>query len=110
MPHYMLQASYNQDQIKAMVDNPQDRAVAARKLMEGMGGKMECFYFTFGDSDIVAIGEFPDNETAVACAMAVAGSGTTSSYKTTVLVTPDQAVEAMKKAGAAMGSYRPPSG
>ena len=110
MPHYMLQASYNQDQIKAMVDNPQDRAEAARKLIEGMGGKMECFYFTLGDSDIVAIGEFPDNETAVACAMLVGGSGTTSSYKTTVLITPNQSVEAMKKAGAAMGSYRPPSG
>ena len=110
MPHYMIQASYNQDQIKAMVDNPQDRAEAARKVVEGLGGKMECFYFTFGDSDIVMISEFPDNEAAVACAMAVAASGASSSYKTTVLVTPSQAVEAMKKAGAAMGSYRPPSG
>ena len=66
MPHYMIQAKYNQDQIKAMVDNPQDRAEAARKLIEGFGGKMECFYFTFADSDIVAIGELPDNETALA--------------------------------------------
>lgn len=110
MPHYMLQANYNQDQVKAMVDNPQDRAEAVRKLVEGLGGKMECFYFTFGEFDIMAISELPDNEAAVACAMAVAGSGATSSYKTTVLVTPSAAMEAMKRAGAAMGSFRPPSG
>ena len=110
MPHYMIQSNYNRDQIKAMVDNPQDRAEAFGKLVEGLGGKMECLYFTFGDSDAVAICELPDNEAAVACAMVVGGSGAASSVKTTVLVTSNQAVEAMKKAGTATGSYRHPSG
>jgi len=93
-----------------MIDNPQDRAEAFRKLIEGLGGKSECFYFTFGESDVVAICELPDNETAVACALVVGGSGAAASYKTTALVTPNQAIEAMKKAGAVTGSYQTPSG
>jgi uncharacterized protein with GYD domain len=106
----MIQASYRPEQAKAMVDHPQNRAEASRKLVEALGGKLECLYFAFGDSDIVAISEFPDNEAAMACALAVAGGGTTASYKTTVLITPEQAMEAMKKAGGAAGSYRSPSG
>jgi uncharacterized protein with GYD domain len=31
--------------IKAMADNPQDRAAAASKLAEAFGGKVEAFYF-----------------------------------------------------------------
>ncbi len=110
MPHYMIQASYRPEQVKAMVENPQDRAEAARKLIESLGGRMDCFYFTFGDYDIVAIGELPDNVAAVASALLVGASGTTASYKTTVLLTPQEAMEGMKRAGAAKGDYRPPSG
>ena len=58
---------------------------------------------------MVIIGEFPDNVAAAVCAMLVVGAGTASSYKTTVLLTPDQAVEAMKKAGTLAGSYKPPA-
>ncbi len=110
MPHYMIQLSYRPDQVKAMIDNPQDRSEAARKVAEGLGGKVDRFYFAFGEYDVVIIGEFPDNESAMATAMLVVGVGTASAFKTTVLLTPDQSVEAMKKAGALLGTYKPPSG
>ena len=110
MPHYMIQLNYRQDQVKAMVDNPQDRSEVARTVAEGLGGKFECFYFALGDYDVVIICEFPDNESAAACAMMVVGSGAASSYKTTVLLTPDQSVKAMKKAGTMTRSFKPPTG
>ena len=47
---------------------------------------------------------------AAACAMLVVGAGTASTYKTAVLLTVDQAVEAVKKAGTLAGRYRPLSG
>jgi hypothetical protein len=50
----------------------------------------------------------PDNVSAAAFALAVGAGGTVSSYKTTVLLTPDEAVQAMQKA--AESAYAPASG
>jgi len=110
MPHYLIQFSYQPDKVKAMMDNPQDRSESARKVVEVLGGKIESFYFSFGDADVVVICELPDNQSAAACAMLDLGVGLVSSYKTTVLLTPGEAVEAMKKAGTLLGSYQPPTG
>jgi uncharacterized protein with GYD domain len=69
---------------------------------------MESFYFAFGDYDAVVIAELPDNVSAAAFAMAVGAGGAMKTYKTTVLMTTDEAVEAMRKASTV--GYRPPSG
>lgn len=108
MPRYLIQASYNQSGISDLVHNPQDRAVVIRTVIERMGGTLESFYYAFGDYDVVAIGEFPDNATAAALAMAVGSGGALRDYKTTVLMSMDEAIEAMRKAGGA--GYRPPGG
>ena len=42
-----------------------DRAEAAQQLVAGMGGSLQV-YWTMGQYDIVAISEFPNDETAVA--------------------------------------------
>ena len=109
MAFYLFQASYQQDQIKAMIGNPQDRSEQARKLIEGLGGKLHQFFFSFGNYDIVAIIELPDNVTMAAGSMAVAAVGTAARIKTTPLLTMEEAMQAMKKAGSATG-YKPPSG
>ncbi|MEE8436319.1 MAG: GYD domain-containing protein [bacterium] len=108
MAYYMAQISYTQDSIKAMAATPQDRGAEAAKLLEAMGGKVHQFFFAFGDYDAVIIGELPDNVTMAACSMAVSAAGTVSAFKTTPLLTMDEAMEAMKKAGAVSG-YRPPA-
>jgi uncharacterized protein with GYD domain len=41
-----------------------DRAEAAQKLVADMGGSLQV-YWTMGQFDMVAISEFPDDETAV---------------------------------------------
>lgn len=108
MPRYMIQASYNSQGITDLVRNPQDRAEAVRPVIEGLGGRMEAFYYAFGDYDVVVIAELPDNASAAAIAMAVGAGGALKDYKTTVLLSMDEAVEAMRKA-TSMG-YRPPGG
>jgi uncharacterized protein with GYD domain len=45
--------------------NTVDRAEAAEKLVADMGGSLQ-IYWTMGQFDMVAISEFPDDETAVA--------------------------------------------
>ena len=92
-----------------MAATPHDRAAEAAKLLQSMGGKLQQFYFSFGEYDAVFIGEFPDNVTMAACSMAVSAAGTVSAFKTTPLLSMDEAMEAMKKAGAVSG-YRPPAG
>ncbi len=109
MAYYLFQASYQLDQIKSMVGNPHDRSEDARKLIEGMGGKLHQMFFSFGDYDIVAIIEVPDNVSMAAGSMAIAAAGTTSACKTTPLLTMDESKQAMEKAGVATG-YKPPAG
>ena len=108
MAHYLIQASYSKEGIGDLVANPQDRAAAVRPIIEGMGGKLESFYFAFGDYDVIAVAEFPDNVAAAALAMAIGGSAGISSYKTTPLLTMDEAIQAMRKASGT--GYRSPAG
>ena len=106
MARYMIQASYTTTAVADLVRNPQDRAAAVRPLVEQLGGSLVSLDFAFGDYDLVAIGEFPDNVTMAALSMAVTATGTFSAFKTTVLIPMNEAVEAMRKAGSI--SYRSP--
>src|SRR4029453_14114332 len=105
MPHYLIQVGYNPRGLEALVKEPQDRIEKVRPAVEAMGGRIECAYYAFGDHDIVLICEMPDNAAAAAFALAVGAGGTVGSYKTTVLLTPEEAVQAMSKAGES--SYKP---
>ena len=91
-----------------MVKNPQDRSAALRPVIERLGGSIESFDYAFGDYDLVAIFQLPDNVSAAALAMAVGAGGSISAFKPTVLLSMDEAVEAMRKAGTV--GYRPPGG
>jgi uncharacterized protein with GYD domain len=108
MPYYMLQASYKDEQIKALTQTPQDRSVQASAVIEAHGGKLREFYFAFGDYDIVAISEFPDNESATAAVLTVVSTGGFSAFKTTVLISADEAKRAMKNAGSTKSGYKAP--
>jgi uncharacterized protein with GYD domain len=107
MAYYLVQASYTAHAVAAMVKSPQDRAAAVKPMIEGLGGKLHGLWFAFGEYDIVAIAEMPDNVSAAAVSMAVGASGSMSAYRSTALMTSAEAVEAMKKAAAA--SYQAPT-
>ena len=105
MPHYLQQIAYSIEGWKALVKKPQNRIEAVRPVIEKLGGKIETAYLTFGDFDVVVIVEMPSNVDITAIAMAYAAGGACKSVKTTPLLTLDEAVEAMKKAGKT--GYRP---
>lgn len=110
MPRYMHQFSYSLESMKAMAAKPQDRRAAAEKLMAAAGGKLIDVYFCFGDYDGVVISEFPANVNAASVALAAGASGAFSDMKTTVLITMEESMEAMAKAGEVAKNYRPPAG
>ena len=107
MAHYLIQASYSKEGIAQLLANPQDRAAAVRPVVEGMGGKIESFYFAFGDYDAIVVAELPGNVSAAALAMAVGGNPGISSYKTTPLLTMEEPMAAMRQSSGT--GYRSPA-
>jgi uncharacterized protein with GYD domain len=107
MAHYLVRFSYTPAAIKALVSDPQDRSKAAGQAAESVGGKMIGFWYAFGEFDGVLLTEAPDNATAAAVAMLVAGAGALSKVETTALLDMQEAQDAMRKAQ--QGTYRPPS-
>jgi len=108
MGFYLVRWRYSQPAMKGMIDRPQDRESAGRKMVESFGGKMHSFFFAFGEVDGLAITEFPDHESAAACVMAIASSGGFNSMETTVLITADEAARAMQLAHETTHNYTPP--
>ena len=101
MPHYLMQVAYSTEGWEALVEKPQNRIEAVRPAIEKLGGRIESAWFAFGDYDAVLVIQMPTNVDASAIAMAFAGGGACKAVKTTPLLTPEEAVEAMKKAAGA---------
>jgi uncharacterized protein with GYD domain len=106
MAYYMLQAAYTPEAWGAMVKNPQNRMEAIRPTVEKLGGKIEGAWLAFGEYDVVLICQMPNNVSAAAFSMVGAAGGAVRAVKTTPLMTTEEAMEAMRKAGGV--SYRPP--
>ncbi len=106
MPLYMYQASYTSEAWKTQIQNPQNRLEQLRPMVEANGGKILGFYYAFGEYDVVVIIEAPDNVSISALAIAIAGSGALKDGKTTVLMSAEEGLEAMRRAGGT--GYRPP--
>jgi uncharacterized protein with GYD domain len=104
MPKYLFEARYTVEGAKGLArEGGSGRRDAVAKMMESLGGKLEAFYYAFGDVDAYVIVDAPDNVSVAASALAVAqGGGAT--VKTVVLLTPED----MDKAGKKAVAYRPP--
>ena len=108
MPYYLFQGSYSGEAWGNQIGNPQNRPEAVRSVFEGLGGRIESFYYAFGEYDFVVIAEFPDNASAAAFSLAGSAGGAVKEIRTTPLMTIEEGMEAMRKAGGS--GYRPPGG
>jgi uncharacterized protein with GYD domain len=109
MPMYLFQGKFSPGAFKALIAKPQDRTEAARRVVEAAGGKLHHYFYAFGEYDVVALLEFPDNTACTSAMMAVAAGGALSGGQTTVLVTTAEGKKAMAKAKAASKAYAPPT-
>lgn len=90
MARYLFKVSYSVDGLKGvMQEGAENRAAFIAKMAADLGGSLESFDFGFGETDVYALCEIPDDETAAAVAMAVGASGT-GSIETVKLLTPAQ--------------------
>jgi uncharacterized protein with GYD domain len=98
MASYLLQVGYTPEAWAAMIKSPQDRSAAIKAPVEKLGGRVERFWLSFGDFDVVGVVEMPDSVSAAAFSMAVSAGGAVRALKTTPLLTSAEGLEAMKKA------------
>lgn len=106
MAFYLLQVAYTPESLASQVRNPQNVVDRTARLIESLGGKHVCTYYSFGDFDLVQIIEMPDNASAAALAIVAAAGGALRASKTTVLMTAAEGLAALKKAATA--TYEPP--
>jgi uncharacterized protein with GYD domain len=104
MPKYLIEGSYTLEGVKGVQSaGGTSRRDAVAKLAESVGGQLESFYFAFGDRDVYAIVDLPDNESAAAVALTAIAAGGVA-LRTVVLLTPEEVDAAANRSV----EYRPP--
>ncbi len=104
MSKFLFEAAYTLDGVKGVQGaGGSSRREAVAQVAESVGGRLESFYFAFGDRDAYVIVDLPDNEAAAAVALTVNAAGG-ATVKTVVLLTPDEVDAAAKRSV----DYQPP--
>src|SRR5438477_7305989 len=104
MPKYLIRGSYSDQGLKGLLEEGgAKRREAAEQSIKGLGGRLEAFYYAFGDDDFVLIVDLPNNVDASALSLTANASGTVKS-RMTVLITPEEVDHATKRTV----KFRPP--
>lgn len=98
MPLYLSRLSYTPETWARLISNPEDRRQAAQAYIESVGGELHGFWYAFGKHDGYTLWEAPDNVSMAAVALAITGGRAVSSLETTVLLTVDETLDALRKA------------
>jgi uncharacterized protein with GYD domain len=105
MPKYLTTVSYTPEGIQGLMkEGGTARRMHVEQMLKSLGGRLEAFYFAFGENDAYVITEGPDHITAAAISLAVTTGAVRT--KTTVLLT----AEEMDQATRTRVEYRPPGG
>jgi uncharacterized protein with GYD domain len=104
MPKYLIKATYTAEGAKGLMKGGGTaRRAAVQKMVEGLGGKLESFYFTYGADDVLGICDLPDAVSGVAASLVTNASGAVR-VSVTPLITPEEVDAASKK----VPEYRAP--
>ena len=105
MGKYLYEGCYTEQGLKGLMkEGGSSRRQVVEAMVKELGGKLEAFYYAFGDKDVYCIVDVPDHVTTTAVVLAVNASGA-AKLKTTVLITPEDVDKATKKTI----NYRPPT-
>jgi len=76
MPKYLVRGSLSLDPVKGTLkEGGTKRREAVSKAAESVGAKIESIYYAFGEDDVFAIVDAPDNVSAAAVSMSVTAPG-----------------------------------
>ena len=97
MPKFLVEATYSAEGYKGLAkEKPSGRKAAVAQAIKKLGGKLDAIYFCLGENDVILIADLPDHLSAAALGSAACSSGMVRT-KTTVLLTVEEADEALSK-------------
>ena len=108
MPKYVVFFGVTSDALARFIDRPEDRRGPVRAIAEAAGGRLESYYWMFGQYDGLAIVDLPDSASAAVVALAAASSGAFRLFETHELIEADDLVGILERAQKARPTYRPP--
>jgi uncharacterized protein with GYD domain len=110
MHRYAAFYKFSDQTIKAMLDNPQDRAAPASKLAEAFGGKVEAAYgFPMGgEFDGILIQQAPSDLAIEAIQMVARSSGAFARLQIVPIITSGEFKTLMETAKQGAANYAPP--
>ena len=108
MIRLITRGRFTQSFVKGLLDAPEDREPAVRKLVESAGAKMIAYYITTGDHDFMLITEASDAESAMSAMMVAGAAGMITDVSTTRAWTPAEFKPVAEKAAKASAVYRLP--
>lgn len=104
MPKYLVRGSYTAEGLRGLQeDKASGRRRVLKKAISGLKGKLEAFYYSFGDDDVVVLVDAPDNVSVAALSLAASSSGLVR-VNTTPLLTVEEVDQALEMST----GYRPP--
>ena len=106
MPIFISQGRYSRDAITGMIANPEDRSKAVSKLVKQVGGRLLSYYLTFGEYDFLLVAEAPDESAMASAVLAAASGGGVTDVRTTLAMTPADAMRAFETAGGLARSFK----
>ena len=98
MPLYMSTFEYEPEVWAELVSNPENRTETVSRFLEDAGCELKGLWYAFGNGDGFALIEAPDNVAGAGIAIAINASGAFRKFETTVLMTQDELLRALKKA------------
>ncbi|GAA2127031.1 MULTISPECIES: GYD domain-containing protein [Arthrobacter] len=104
MSKYLFEANYVGDGIKGLMrEGGTKRRDAVVEALKSVGGTLECFYYAFGDTDVLGVFDIPDQASAAALSLMINSTGAVS-----LTLKPLMTLEDLDAAASKTPSYRPP--
>jgi uncharacterized protein with GYD domain len=90
VPKYLLAMTYSSAGLHGMRQaGAASRETAIREMCESLDGSLDLMLFAFGPTDVYAVCDLPDDETAAAAALTIASSGAVGVQTTKLLTAAD---------------------
>ena len=97
MPKFLIKATYTSDGTTGLLkEGGTKRRAAVQKIIEAAGGKLDAFYYAYGDDDAFILADLPDAATGIAISLTVNATGAVR-LATVPLITPEEIDAASKK-------------
>lgn len=108
MPNYLLTCAYSPGSWARMIRVADNRAEAAKRLLQSLGGSLECAYWEVSARAVHAIVVLPDSSAATAVVAVLTHTGAFKNVEVHEVLTQDQFTGVLELADDVSQTYQVP--